>query len=866
MAEPRFGWTVGETVDLQLTVTAPAVPGRVLFAGTLTAGTGGAGYNKLNGLGSLVPDSFEYEGHSFSLGAIEFSGNSLLARLERTGGSGDDPLAGSLLALHLGTDVFTFRYDERSNGGWIAFTDHGLAWSDGESVDVRLALLSPPGPPTGLRASSYRQDTIDLAWQAPASDGGTPVTGYRIEVSEDSGANWSELVADTESTGTTHSHPGLSPRTRRHYRVSAINAAGTSEPSRTDSATTIAGDYHAVAPVIPGTVLYSGTLAAGAQSDPGVDTTGFISPTGLGGFVPIGSLSPPGFTHDGNAFALNTIEYSRYLGVQDRFLVKFGRDTLGGADPLAGSLLALHLGPVTLTFRYDDRVGNALEFAREDPGWSDGDRIEVRLALLSPPAAPAGLTATADGRDTIDLAWQVPASDGGTAITGYRIEVSPDGNSPWSLLADAATTSYSDTGLPAGTTRHYRVSANNAAGASDPSNTAFATTDPPVVPDAPTDLSATAIGSTRIELAWTAPASDGGAAISGYRIEVSEDSGLSWSVLEYDTASDDTAYPHDGLDARSMRHYRVSAINTAGASAPSNTASATTDVAHHAAPAAIPGTLLYSATLTSATVPYAGQAHTGYDNFVNSGQPLPLGSLTPGAFIYSGQAYEFGFIAFAGGDLLVNLTRGASADNPLAGSLLTLHLGPASFSYRFGDLGPGQFALFSPHGLAWVAGDTADVRLALLSVPGAPTGLTATASGTDTIDLAWGAPARDGGAAISGYRIEGSEDAGANWSVLVDDTGSADTAYSDIGLSAGETRHYRVSAINATGSSDASNTASDTTDTVPGRPDRPDRHRRREHADRPRLERARPRRRGRDQRVPDRGFRGRRRELVRPRG
>ena len=473
---------------------------------------------------------------------------------------------------------------------------------------------------------------------------------------------------------------------------------------------------------------------------------------------------------------------------------------------------------MTLTFRYDDRVGNALEFAREDPGWSDGDRIEVRLALLSPPAAPAGLTATADGRDTIDLAWQVPASDGGTAITGYRIEVSPDGNSPWSVLADAATTSHSDTGLQAGTTRHYRVSANNAAGASDPSNTAFATTDPPVAPDSPTDLSATAIGSTRIELAWSAPASDGGAAISGYRIEVSEDSGLSWSVLEYDTASDETAYSHDGLDARSMRHYRVSAINAAGASAPSNTASATTDVAHHAAPAAIPGTLLYSATLTSATVPYAGQAHTGYDNLVNSSASLPLGSLAPGAFIYSGQAYEFGFIAFAGGDLLVNLSRDALADNPLAGSLLALHLGPATFSYRFGDLEPGQLALFSPHGLAWVAGDTADVRLALLSVPGAPAGLAATARGTDMIDLAWGAPASDGGTAVSGYRIEVSPDAGANWSVLVEDTASADTAYSHSGLSAGDTRHYRVSALNAAGSSDASNTASATTDTVPDAP------------------------------------------------
>ena len=89
--------------------------------------------------------------------------------------------------------------------------------------------------------------------------------------------------------------------------------------------------------------------------------------------------------------------------------------------------------------------------------------------------------------------------------------------------------------------------------------------------------------------------------------------------------------------------------------------------------------------------------------------------------------------------------------------------------------------------------------------PDAPTSLTATANGATQIDLAWTAPADNGGRVITGYQIEYSDDGGTSWSVLVADTQSTDTLYSDTTLSGGETRHYRVSAINSIGTGAASN-------------------------------------------------------------
>ena len=99
--------------------------------------------------------------------------------------------------------------------------------------------------------------------------------------------------------------------------------------------------------------------------------------------------------------------------------------------------------------------------------------------------APRGLTATADGQTRIDLSWSAPSDDGGATITGYKIEVSTNGSSWSDLVANtnSISTSYSHTGLTAGSTSHYRVSAINSAGTGPASNTVNAATDAAPDPD-----------------------------------------------------------------------------------------------------------------------------------------------------------------------------------------------------------------------------------------------------------------------------------------------------------------------------------------------------------------------------------------------
>src|SRR5438132_1276233 len=160
---------------------------------------------------------------------------------------------------------------------------------------------------------------------------------------------------------------------------------------------------------------------------------------------------------------------------------------------------------------------------------------------LVPP--PTNLTATAVSSPEIDLSWTAPADNGGSAITGYKIERSTDGGSTWSTLVNTCgtSTSCSDTGLPRATTFTYRVSAINSVGTGSPSSTASATT-LAVAPSPPTGLAASASSSSQISLSWTAPTDNGGSPTTGYKIERSTDGGPTWTTMVANNGSAATTY------------------------------------------------------------------------------------------------------------------------------------------------------------------------------------------------------------------------------------------------------------------------------------------------------------------------------------
>ncbi|MYH50929.1 MAG: hypothetical protein F4151_15770 [Gammaproteobacteria bacterium] len=509
--------------------------------------------------------------------------------------------------------------------------------SDWSNVDGATTDVTTPGAPSGLKAAPSAlggSNQLFLTWTRPSTDGGSPITGYRIDESPNGVSLWTPVVASTGSTDTRYLHTGLAPGTTRFYRVAAINAEGVGDYSNAARGVTNAAR--------PGPPLRLRARATGPSSitlnweapsnNGGAPITGYsirTRPLHVNTWTTVrantGSTATT-FTHTGlraatayrfQVAAINsegtgawsaeagttthpeaphapTGLTARAVGTSRIDLSWSEPRNTGGAPILGYQVQASNDGGATWNRirRNTNSTGTTFSDVNLQPATTRHYRVAaINTAGTGPfsniaratteatvPGAPRSLDAEADGTSRIALSWRAPTSDGGSRITGYRIEVSEDGGASWdNLVANShnTRTTYVHPGLEPATRRHYRVSAINRIGVSRASRVASAITDA-TVPDAPTGLTATAVTPTQIDLFWLAPAYDGGAPVTGYRIEVSEN-GTAWTDLRTNTQSRATAFQHTGLLPGSTRHYRVSAVNRVGVGAPSDTASAATD-------------------------------------------------------------------------------------------------------------------------------------------------------------------------------------------------------------------------------------------------------------------------------------------------
>lgn len=91
-----------------------------------------------------------------------------------------------------------------------------------------VTVAGAPDAPTNVSGVVGAGTSIDVSWDAPADDGGSPITGYRVERDAQTGpGGWIEVTADTGSSSTTFNDSTVSSGESYRYRISAINALGT---------------------------------------------------------------------------------------------------------------------------------------------------------------------------------------------------------------------------------------------------------------------------------------------------------------------------------------------------------------------------------------------------------------------------------------------------------------------------------------------------------------------------------------------------------------------------------------------------------------------------------------------------------------
>lgn len=223
-------------------------------------------------------------------------------------------------------------------------------------------------------------------------------------------------------------------------------------------------------------------------------------------------------------------------------------------DPITGTITSYTHSELTERNTYHYRVRAVIDGSEGD--WSDSvSEIPVR------PAAPATLTATA-AVGQVELEWTaVPDAD------SYRLISWTDGQTAWQRIGDplsSTTTSYTHTGLIAGRTYYYRVSAviHSIEGAWTES-----VSDVPSAPPAPVLTATTAVG--QVNLSWSEVTGAG-----SHILIVWTDAQNAWIRIGDPLSGDTTSYTHSGLSAGQTYYYRVSAVVSGTEGAWSNSPSA----------------------------------------------------------------------------------------------------------------------------------------------------------------------------------------------------------------------------------------------------------------------------------------------------
>jgi len=301
--------------------------------------------------------------------------------------------------------------------------DSGTSWVSGGSTAYMTGGL--PDAPTSPAATAGG-GKVDLSWTAPAYTGGVALTGYNIYWGLASPPNGAVIHS---GTGTTYSHddwPGGVGGVKYYYRISAVNQYGESANTSVVSATPTPSVVAPSAPVL--------TATAGTNK---VDLSWTVADNG------------------GDELT----GYNIYWRNSTTSAV----EGLAGPPPIDQSFLHTGLTAGTEYF-YKVDVRNGVAWGPNSTEKSATPTAPVSIAV--PPSAPLSLAGSA-GDSKVTLTWSVPTSDGGAAITVYKIyKGTSSGGLSYltNVTSSTSVTSYAATGLVNGVTYYFQVSAVNSAG------------------------------------------------------------------------------------------------------------------------------------------------------------------------------------------------------------------------------------------------------------------------------------------------------------------------------------------------------------------------------------------------------------------
>lgn len=411
---------------------------------------------------------------------------------------------------------------------------YGLGLAAGTTYDVRIAAINaigtggysekstattasaPSAPATPTLTPAPGQ--MGVSWSAPSSDGGSAVIGYSLQYRVKDAVSWTTLTFNAATTSTTIT--GLLAGGQYDFQVAAENLAALS--------------------------AYSSPITGLVPDVPSAPT--------LDGIAGLGSASLTWNTPNGNGAVLTSLEVQYTLTSAIAWTA-----ATGGCASLALSATSCTMTGLTSGSGYSFRIraGNAVG----NGAWSNVVNLTPTAGVPDAPAAPTLQVVGAQ----INLSGTVPAGNG-SPVTSFSVQYKVSTALTWTTNPEGPVPQYDNTyswglGLLAGTSYDIRVAAINAVGMSDYSQPSTATTSSaPPAPATPSLLPAPG----QMTVNWTAPTTDPGDPVLGYRVQYKLSTSVTWIAWTPDITAPTTTAVITGLVAGGQYDFRVAARNLAG--------------------------------------------------------------------------------------------------------------------------------------------------------------------------------------------------------------------------------------------------------------------------------------------------------------
>ena len=465
-----------------------------------------------------------------------------------------------------------------------ASNGNGAGPESAASNAVTPAQAVAPTAPTDVTARPATA-SARVTWTVPTGDGESAITGYTVTPFIGSTAQTPVQVGASATSATV---TGLANGSTYTFKVTASNAVGTSTPSAASNA------------VIPRNTIFDfGTPATADSSDGSAIELGVKFTSAADGSITgvrfyksalntgthVGSL----WTAAGVRLAQATFTNETDSGWQTAIFSSPVNVTAGttyvasyyapsGHYSVTSGGLSSAVTNTPLQALSDSTSPNGLYAYVAGGGFPSNSYngtnywVDVMFAGAPVPNQPTNVTATA-GQGSATVSWSAPA--GGSTPTSYVVTPRINGvaQTAKTVTGSPLPTSTTVNGLQAGTSYTFTVAAANSAGSgpvSTPSNAVTPLSANP--PGAPTGVTATADSKSAI-VNWTAPANDGGSAITGYTVTPFDGATAQTPV---DVAATPTSTRVTGLTNGTSYTFQVKAKNSTGTGAASASSNAAT--------------------------------------------------------------------------------------------------------------------------------------------------------------------------------------------------------------------------------------------------------------------------------------------------